>query len=505
MTRLFLIIMFLASGAAALDMPEIDATVEMRRFDGDAPVFGASLFANNLEWVHGGNGLLDENGEWDRSLLEAAKELAPPLIRFPGGKLASTYQWEGGIGPSGAREDGLDFNGARQKMRFGTDDYLELLSRLGARGMITVNLKKDPAENAAWLRYIMERKGRYNPQPDVPLWEIGNESYITMDPSFASAKEYVELYEAHHRHLKAVDSSVQVGAILDANTLGLPWVKPIIPENDTWNDSVIGSLHKKGIPPDFYAIHLYGLFDSDPDDGKNRQALLVVPAVLENKIRLLRETLAKYGDSAPLHVTEFSIVMKEPLSTWKYSLDPVQGTYVMDMIMMFARNGIQAAFFWSMLNSYNFGAYGNDSDYLFATGRMGSGAPGYRPAGKLFLALRQYRGREMYRTEVKAPNVAFAPVGIATANDSASMVNAIALRPESSDEETLVLAVNRSTKDTVRLSSVLEGKRLIPARINRVSGDGTAHPAPSIDDTGESVLLPPMCGAVIAYEPLQMD
>lgn len=505
MIRLFLLVMFFASCAYALEMPRIDVTVEVEPYPDPAPAFNDSLFANNLEWVQGGNGLLDENGGWNEELLRAAQELHPPLVRFPGGQLASRYNWENGIGAVEERGTGLDFAGTGQPMRFGTDEYLELLDRLQARGMMTVNLGKDPAETAAWLRYISRQTGGRAPQAVVPLWEIGNESYLKMDPSFVAADDYVTLYEAHYKQLKAVDPTIKVGALLIANTLGLPWVKPIIPENETWNDTVIAGLRKKGVPADFYSIHLYALFDSDPDDNKNRQALLVAPAILENKIRLLRETLAKHGDTTPLHVTEFSIVMKEPMSTWKYSLDPVQGTYIMDMIMMFARNGIEAAYFWNMLNSYNFGAYGNDSDYLYATGRLGGAGPGYRPAGRVFLNLRQYRGMEMLRAEIKAPTVTFAPVGIVTGNESASIVNAIGLRSANDMDGPVILAVNRSLKDTLSLTGMFRGKKLVPVDATRVCGDEKKHPLPFLDKENGAVVVPPMSGVAIAYEAISLE
>lgn len=501
MIRIFPFLMLLTAACGhAFDMPKTEVTVELEHYGENGPLFWGSLFSNNLEWGDNGNGLLDDKGAWRESMLKVADSLQPPVLRFPGGTLASSYNWEKGIGPQKDRGMGTDFQGNLQPMRFGTDEYLSLLSRLNARGLIITNLKKDPAETAAWLRYIQENKGKYSPEPNVDLWEIGNESYISSDPSFTTANEYITDFEGQYKHLKAIDPSIKVGAILEANSFDLPWVKPLIPEYNTWNETVVRGLHKAGVPPDFYGLHFYALFDADPADSKNKQALLVAPAALEKKIQTLRKTLEAHNDTAQLYVTEFGIVMKEPMSTWKYNLDPVQGVYITDMLMMFARNGIEISCFWSMFNNYCFGAYGNDSDYLYALGRLTARPPDeYRPVGKVYLTLRPYRDLKMLQTNIKTDEIPFTPVGNVTSSDKALFANAVGLLTE---EGPIVLAVNRSIKDTIYLDSTLSGTKLTPRSVTQVAGDAKASATLAVDARSGSVALPPMCAVAIAYEPV---
>ncbi len=54
-------------------------------------------------------GIYDENPAvsdargFRRDVLEKAKELAPTMLRFPGGTVVKTFHWEDGIGPKSQR------------------------------------------------------------------------------------------------------------------------------------------------------------------------------------------------------------------------------------------------------------------------------------------------------------------------------------------------------------------------------------------------------------------
>lgn len=480
----------------ASDLPTFKVTVELDRHSGEPPRFSRNLFGGHLEWVEGGNGLVNENGVWQSKMLNAVKDLDPTLVRFPGGTVASTYDWADGIGPRENRKDGLDFNGKPQPMLFGTDEFLELLDQVKADGMILVNLKQDPAHNADWLRYINENKGKYS-SPDASLWEIGNESYYVEDPSFVSAKEYVDYFIGHYRALKEADPSVKVGAILSVNHVDTPWAAPVVPEYATWNRKVVEGLKQAGIVADFYGIHFYTPFDASPNEQTNRQAILASPAIFQANLASVMDILRKSEALAPMYVTEFGTVLLHGETTWKYNLEPSQGVYLGDLFLTFAQTGIQAAIYHTMLESYCFGAYGEDSGYLWALGLPVRPMPHYfRPAGQAIIALKPYRDLPMLKTTVKARNLRFSPIGIVEDRFKVPIANALGLLPENGSDEILLMAVNRSVKDTLTVTTNFSGKKLTPVKVEVIAGD-KQRPEPTIDAVAGTVNLPPMSFAAI--------
>ena len=496
------LLLFLFSAAHAFDMPTFKATVELNRHDGEAPRFASELFCGNLQWVENGDKLLDDRGVWQTRLLNAVKELAPPVVRFPGGALASRYNWADGIGPMENRPDGPDFDGKPEPMRFGTDEFLEFLSRLGAAGMITVNLKQDPAHNARWLEYIKDNKGKHSPAPEVPYWEIGNESFYNTDPSFVTAEEYVKFFIGHYRALKTVDPGVKVGAILQADHLGHAYSKNIMPELDTWNRDVVAGLKQAGIVADFYGIHCYAAYDAHENEQINRQALLAAPGVMQAKLLQLKEELEKLDAPAPLHVSEFGVYMLFGTTTWKYNLDFVSGVYLGDMFLTYAQNDIRDAYFWSLVSNWCFGAYGDDSPYYHHDlGHPWRQLPyTYRPTGNTILALKPYRDLPMLAATITCRNLRFQPLGIVTDDYQVPIANALGLLPGNGDGAVILLAVNRSAKDVVTLTTFLEEKKLTPLSAELLAGDKQKD-APVINSPAGTVNLPPMSLAAITLAP----
>lgn len=485
----------------ALDMPTFKVTVELKRHAGDAPRFASGLFGGNVQWVENGDHLLDDQGTWQEKMLKAARELSPPVVRFPGGALSSRYDWEDGVGPVENRPDGLNFNGEPEPMRFGTDEFLEFLSDLNAAGMITVNLKQDPAHNARWLEYINDNRKKHSPAPEVPYWEIGNESYYNADPSFVTAKEYVQFFIGHYRALKAIDPDVKVGAILQVNHIGHSYSKNVIPEIDTWNRDVAAGLKQAGIVADFYGIHFYAPFDAHENEQINRQAILAAPGVFQAMLLQLKGELKKLDALAPFHVTEYGVSLLFGMTTWKYNLDFVAGVYLGDMFLTYAQNGIQDAYYWSLLSDWCFGAYGDDSpfyhEYLGLPWRQMPYT--YRPSGNAILAFKPYRDLPLLDTTVKSRNLRFQPLGIITDDHQIPIANALGLVNNDAGN-IILLAVNRSAKDVVTITTLLDGKKLTPIGAELLAGDKKKN-SPTVDSSAGTVNLPPMSLTAITLTP----
>ena len=147
-----------------------------------------------------------------KDAVEALKEAAPPVIRWPGGCYADTYHWRDGIGDPEKRPVTYNENFGtyeEDSNAFGTDEFMLLCELVGARPWLNVNMMTGtPAEMREWMEYCnrdagtaaaTERAENGHPLPyRAELWGIGNEmwggggnctpeSYIREYRRFASA------------------------------------------------------------------------------------------------------------------------------------------------------------------------------------------------------------------------------------------------------------------------------------------------------------------------------
>lgn len=442
--------------------------------------FSALLFSGNLEWTRNGSSLLNDNGADYPHAVQALRGIAHPALRFPGGRLASTYQWQKGVGPLETRGQGLDFNNKPETIRFGTDEFLTLLGNLSAQGMITVNPKVAPAQIAQWLQYIRKRSATLDPSPSVPYWEVGNETYLAKDPSFMPAAEYAKTFAAMRLALREVDPDAKVGALLEANFIDFPWVKPLLPQLNEWNATVLDTV---GNATDFYSIHLYGPFGSTRSEAATRQAILAVPGVFALKITKLRQEMAARGVAVPLYVTEYNILTDSIEANWKYSLDPLQSAYIMDTLLVFAQADIAAAFYWASIDAYNFGLLENAQTLK------------PRPAVSVFTKLAPYRDAVLLGDTVQSPLLRLEKVGIVThlEQDRIAALNALCLRL--ADGKRVVLAVNRSMTDTAVLDITSGNAPLTPQAVETITVGATATLQ------NGRVHIPPATGVAVSLTP----
>jgi len=220
------------------------------------------------------------------------------LLRFPGGLLANCYDWTKGIGSQASRPSGeptFDFGTGKcvasaQVNHFGTDEFFNAGYQTNAAfsALITINicsiatnqvgtacagsfpspgtqLCPNPllyptapgacpgADLAAnWVEYlngtdpantwVQQRKTNDPSHPGpygVRYFELGNEVF---GQATLSASTYVSIAQAFRAAMRAVDSSIMIGGVLD------PGQPP-----DSWDDTVATS----GVF-DFLIAHVYG-------------------------------------------------------------------------------------------------------------------------------------------------------------------------------------------------------------------------------------------------------
>jgi alpha-L-arabinofuranosidase len=150
-------------------------------------------------WV-GENSLVPNVSGIRKRLVEEMRKIHAPVVRYPGGCFADSYNWEDGIGPAEKRPRRTNFweeaetpaSPARHKLetnRFGTNEFLHFCRLIEAQPYLAANLRSLPAESFyRWVEYCNspagsttlaeQRAAAGSPDPfAVRFWGVGNESW----------------------------------------------------------------------------------------------------------------------------------------------------------------------------------------------------------------------------------------------------------------------------------------------------------------------------------------
>ena len=136
-------------------------------------------------------------------LIQKMKQIHVPVIRWPGGCFADSYDWKDGIGPVSKRPKRTNFwevdpdaerlheKGPQvfEPNEFGTDEFVRFCKLTGAEPYLAANLRSLPAlDFDHWVEYCnspagsttladMRAAGGSTEPFDVKYWGIGNESW----------------------------------------------------------------------------------------------------------------------------------------------------------------------------------------------------------------------------------------------------------------------------------------------------------------------------------------
>lgn len=192
-----------------------------------------------------------------KSAVEAARYVAPAVVRWPGGCFASFYDWRDGVGEHRPPSYSY-FWGGYQYNDIGTDELATFVESIGAESMICVNmhhpfkrfydyvppqyldrdpddrtipgalhgrdlkqfsdLEKGANEAAAWVEYCNGDEnteggrariagGRKEPY-NVKYWEMDNEMH-----RWFREEEYAKACVLYSRTMKKVDPTIKIGMI----------------------------------------------------------------------------------------------------------------------------------------------------------------------------------------------------------------------------------------------------------------------------------------------------
>jgi alpha-N-arabinofuranosidase len=157
-------------------------------------------------------------------VLALVKELAPTVMRYPGGNFVSGYNWEDGVGPVERRPRRLDPAWrSTEPNTFGTDEFVAWCRLAGIEPMLAVNLgTRGPDDARRLLEYCnhpggtelsdwRRRNGAEQPH-DVKLWCLGNEMDGPWQMESKTATEYGRIACETAKLMKMVDPTIELAA-----------------------------------------------------------------------------------------------------------------------------------------------------------------------------------------------------------------------------------------------------------------------------------------------------
>ena len=135
-----------------------------------------------------------------KRLVEEMRKIKAPVVRYPGGCFADSYDWRDGVGPADKRPRRTNFwndadtktapeNHKYEPNRFGTNEFMRFCRLTGAQPYLAANLRSLPAEEFYhWVEYCNSPAGSTSlaemraaagsPEPfNVRFWGVGNESW----------------------------------------------------------------------------------------------------------------------------------------------------------------------------------------------------------------------------------------------------------------------------------------------------------------------------------------
>ncbi|MBI9020638.1 MAG: hypothetical protein JEZ10_05225 [Verrucomicrobia bacterium] len=346
-------------------------------FAGGTPPAGGVLKIDPSKTVHAtcrrnliGSNIALWNQPWelsDSDLRDYVRELAPAMIRIPGGSWANHYIWNGNGIRNGETfdlsklKDGvwdIDFSGYAPGFNIEGDARLpardqfhgswhvkqlhDFVEAFGAKAIVTVNVGTGTPELAAeWVRWA-NKKNDYN----VRYWELGNElegrwelGHILPDGSEITGEIYAQRFLAFANAMKAVDPTIKVGGPASSNDRGA-FIKELLRDA---GDSV-----------DFISFHTYPVKNRQKSEKEFFDEIFRLEPALDQINRWIAQYQPERKDKIEVGITEWNSKVVEDRDT----ADLMNGLWCSIWIGEMFRNGVSFANQWDMMTATETGGHG---------------------------------------------------------------------------------------------------------------------------------------------------
>jgi len=338
------------------------------------------LFGNNIAAWEGST-----DGK-DAFLNDYLKISGIKFIRYPGGSWADIVAWDT-VGVPSSNSWMLDNN-----------ESINFAKAIGAQLQAIVNFSgywdgvqhthaEAVAKASNWVRYMNFTIGF-----PIKYWEIGNESYGSWEQGYTNGAAYGSRFADFYKAMKAVDSSIKIGAVATPYDNGDSWTG-----YNWWMRDMISNSMAKGVIPDFFIIHTYPMDENMSADADSR--LLQAPQTIAQLTANLDAIVSKY--IGPSYVGQIKYMMTEfrsVLNSRAQTLTFLDAMFTAQYLMEMAKYGWAGANIWNMRN-------GMDTAYQGDYGMFEKSAPNPRPVYYVYPLLTGKFGRNMVKTTITSNSI----------------------------------------------------------------------------------------------------
>lgn len=169
-----------------------------------------------------------------KELVDEMRKIKAPVVRYPGGCFADSYDWRDGIGPAAQRPTRTNFwadsassdapaNHKYETNRFGTNEFARFCKLIGCEAYLAANVRSLPAEEFyRWVEYCNSPAGSttlaeeraaagFTDPFGVRFWGVGNESWgcggnFTAQEYAVEFRRYTEWVPRYGRKLSFIGS-----------------------------------------------------------------------------------------------------------------------------------------------------------------------------------------------------------------------------------------------------------------------------------------------------------
>jgi alpha-N-arabinofuranosidase len=221
-----------------------------------------------------------------KDLIDEMRKIKAPVVRYPGGCFADSYDWRDGVGPAEQRPRRTNFweeaetsaspaNHRYESNRFGTDEFMRFCKAVGCQPYLAANVRSLPAETFyRWVEYCNSPAGSTtlsearaaagSAEPyDVRYWGVGNESW-GCGGNF-TAQEYAVEFRRYTTWVPQYGKSLSFIAS-GPNTDEWQWTRGFFEEIARKDKSLFGSIF--GWALHYYSWNLSRGRTEDWDEGK---------------------------------------------------------------------------------------------------------------------------------------------------------------------------------------------------------------------------------------------
>jgi alpha-N-arabinofuranosidase len=200
-----------------------------------------------------------------QDVLELVRDLAPRVVRYPGGNFVSGYRWQDGVGPRELRPRRLDLAWKSiEPNTIGTNEFIEWTKLAGSEVMMAVNLGTGGIEEAQqFVEYCNHPSGTYwsdlrrshgaSAPHHIKLWCLGNEMDGAWQTGHKTATEYGRSAAEAAKMMKWSDPTIELVACGSSN--------PQMASYPQWEANVLDETYEH---VDYISLHIY--FKNASDD-----------------------------------------------------------------------------------------------------------------------------------------------------------------------------------------------------------------------------------------------